>query len=146
MHMRLTGGGPRGLPEQLKRTRRDDAAQETAFLLRLTEDLQSAMDAYARVFFAEQECDLLWTYGYSPTRLTTEPLVWSPDRSALAKTFAVGRELGDIDRVQLHALLADGECTLTELSSELGRTVAHVKLAIDAWPPSVVRPCSHPDR
>jgi hypothetical protein len=139
MHMRLTGGGPQSLPEQFKRARRDDAAQETAFLLRLTEDLQKAMDAYARAFFLDEECELLWEYGYSPTRLTTEPLVWSPERSDLARRLAVGPELGDIDTSQLHALLADGDRTLTELSSELGRTIAHVKLAIDAWPPPVVR-------
>ncbi|WP_326495973.1 TniQ family protein [Curtobacterium sp. 260] len=139
MHMRLTGGGPQHLPEQFKRTRRDDAAQETAFLLRLTDDLQKAMDAYTRAFLVDEECELLWTYGYSPTRLTTEPLVWSPERSDLARRLAVGPELGDIDTSQLHALMADGDCTLTELSSELGRTVAHVKLAIDAWPPPVSR-------
>ncbi|MFJ7288638.1 TniQ family protein [Curtobacterium sp. NPDC098951] len=139
MHLRLTGGAPRGLPKPFKRTRRDDAAQETAFLLRLTEDLQKAMDAYAQTFFAEQECDLLMTYGYSPTRLTTEPLVWSPERSDLARSLAVGRELNDIDKGQLHTLLADAGRTLTELSTQLRRTVAHVKLAIDAWPPPVVR-------
>ncbi|MDM7887882.1 hypothetical protein QUG98_05375 [Curtobacterium sp. RHCJP20] len=121
-----------------KRSRRDDAAQETAFLLRLTEGLQKAMDAYARAFFVNEECELLWTYPYSPTRLTTEPLVWTPERSAHARSLAVGCELGDIDTGRLHALLADGDRTLTELSTELGRTVAHVKLAIDAWPPPVV--------
>lgn len=135
LHMRLTGGGPQSLPEQFKRTRRDDAAQETTFLLRLTEELQKAMDAYARAFFIDEECELLWTFGYSPTRLTTEPLVWAPERSDLARSLAVGPELGDIDTSELHALLASGDRTLTELSSELGRTVAHVKLAIDAWPP-----------
>ncbi|WP_260217304.1 hypothetical protein [Curtobacterium sp. PhB115] len=134
MYMRLTGDGPQRLPAELGRQHQDNDAQDTTFLLHFTLELQSAMDGYARDFFGEEECEMLWEHPYSPTRLITEPLVWSPERSVLARTRAVARELDDIDTAKMHTLLAEGNATLSWLSTELHRTVAHVKLALNAWP------------
>ena len=102
------------------RSSRAAAAEYTDFRTRMTIELQTALDSYARAYLQHQGLD--------------EPVTWSP--WALVALPWPGPEILDLDLSRLHALLGDGVLAHGLLARELGVSVRRVVRALDEAPPS----------
>ncbi|WP_083519813.1 TniQ family protein [Curtobacterium citreum] len=132
LYLRATGDDAATLPASIRGVRRKhDAADLTSFGIRLTAELAEGIDAYL--------AGLLHSLASSHARaarqaLVAEPIVWAPPR--LSTDPAIGPELDDIDHQTIHAMLSEGHHSLGSIARTVSRTAAHVRLAIDAQPPS----------
>lgn len=117
---RLTATGTGSLPERLKLGRaRDDTPQYSAFRTRMTAELQTALDSYAKAF--------LLAHG------DLYPVTWTPDVSV--ELDWPGPEITDLNVRLLHTMLRDGIYTHRTLADALGVSTRRVARAIDAVPP-----------
>jgi hypothetical protein len=131
-YMRITATDPSALPGCLQfHSHLPDAANYTEFLLRMTAELKTAIDAYLGS----------WLAFTTPSDQSIPPPVvtWSPTRFAHPEA-SLGSELADIDVKLLHELLTTKAPSLTALAAELNRPVRHVRWAIAEFPPSTGTP------
>jgi hypothetical protein len=137
MALRILGATSRELPFGSDATRsRRDAAEYSAFCLRLPRTVQVAMDAYVCAFFRASSTLplILGPFGAdSKAQLADEPITWSPPRGDSLDPTVIGRELQNIDVPNLHALLDDG-CSLTVIREHLRRPPWHIMLSLEQWP------------
>lgn len=124
-YMRITAIPPSELPEQLKfRQFAPDAADYTAFVLTMSAELKSSIDAYLAAWLARFE-------GTGTTG--PRPVTWTPPRFLHADA-DIGPELNDIDIDTLHTLRADGETSARHMAAVVGRSARHVRWAVAEHP------------
>lgn len=98
---------------------RDDAARYTDFRMRMTAELQGALDRYGQAFLNAHR---IW-----------EPVTAAPEVTAHLDW--PGSEILDLNIERLHSMLHDGIRTQRVLAQALGVTTRQVTRAIDACPP-----------
>jgi len=132
LYLRATGDDAATLPAAIRGVRRKhDAADLTSFCINLTAELVGGIDAYLDGLLHS----LTFHDPQAPrSRSASEPVVWAPPR--LPTDPAIGPELDDIDQDTIHAMLHEGVQTLGSIARAVNRSPAHVRLAIDAEPPS----------
>lgn len=139
LYLRATGDDAATLPASIRGVRRKhDAADLTSFGIRLTAELGDGIDAYLAGLL-----HLLASSDAQAARSAQapEPIVWAPQR--LSTDPVVGPEIDDIDHDTIHAMLSEGTHSLRSIARAVDRTPEHVRLAIDANPPSSGRVTAH---
>lgn len=108
-----------------------DAAEYTDFQIRMTAQLQVALDAYLEAWLAIT-IDAVNTYDQG--KGTSPAAVWEPPRWAGREAVSLGPEIDDIDVPALHNLVASGVTTVRALAAAARRTPQHVRWALRRHP------------
>jgi hypothetical protein len=118
---RLTASDTPMLPHDLVMGRTPaDAAEYTDFRTRITQELQSELDAYGQAFLRHHRVH--------------EPVTWSPP--VRVDVGWPGKDILDLPVDRLHDMLRDGVVAHGRLAAELGVAKGRVVRAIDEAPPA----------
>lgn len=108
-----------------------DAAEYTDFQIRMTAQLQVALDAYLEAWLA---VTIDAVSAYDQGKGTSPAAVWEPPRWAGRETVNLGPEIDDINVPALHDLVSSGVTTVRALAAAACRTPQHVRWALRRHP------------
>ncbi|WIB42686.1 TniQ family protein [Curtobacterium sp. MCLR17_058] len=108
-----------------------DAAEYTDFQIRMTAQLQLALDAYLEAWLG---VTIDAVNAYDRGKGTCPTAVWEPPRWAGPEVVHLGPELDDIDVPALHELVGSGVTTVRALAAVVQRTPQHVRWALRKHP------------
>jgi len=108
-----------------------DAAEHTEFQIRMTAQLQLALDAYLEAWLA---VTIDAVNAYDRGNGTCPAAVWEPPRWAGREAMHLGPEIDDLDVPALHELVGSGVTTVRALAAAVHRTPQHVRWALRRHP------------
>ncbi|WP_176491554.1 TniQ family protein [Curtobacterium sp. 'Ferrero'] len=108
-----------------------DAAEYTDFQIRMTAQLQIALDAYLEAWLTST---IDAVSAYDRGKGTSPVAVWEPPRWAGREAVHLGPEIDDIEVPALHDLVASGVTTVRALAAATRRTPQHVRWALRRHP------------
>jgi hypothetical protein len=116
-----------------------DAAEYTEFQIRMTAELQLALDAYLEAWLA---VTIDAVNAYDRGKGTCPAAVWEPPRWAGREALHLGPEIDDLDVPALHELVGSGVTTVRALAAAVHRTPQHVRWALRRHPVPSNQPVS----
>lgn len=108
-----------------------DVAEYTDFQIRMTAQLQVALDAYLEAWLA---VTIDAVNAYEQGKGTSPAAVWEPPRWAGQETVNLGPEIDDINVPALHDLVSSGVTTVRALAAAARRTPQHVRWTLRRHP------------